>query len=86
MAPLMFMKLPIAGRDAPQEVIVADSPARLTLRLEELVGMNAGLFEQRSKRSLGHVPRMVRHRGVSADRGVVPDFVTARGLSIKLES
>ena len=45
MVPLMLLELSIAGRDAPQEVIVADSPARLTLRLEELVGMNAGLFE-----------------------------------------
>ena len=45
MSPLMLLELSIAGRDAPQEVIVADLPARLTLRLEELVGMNTSLFD-----------------------------------------
>jgi hypothetical protein len=55
-------------------------------RLEKGRWIHRGLFQNRAERSFGHVARMVRDRCISVRAGVIPDLVTSRGLTIKLES
>lgn len=55
-------------------------------RLQELFGVDAGLFEDRAQCALGHVAGMVGEGGVAVGGGVVPDFVRAGGLAMELEA
>jgi hypothetical protein len=58
----------------------------LELRIQELFGRHAGLFEDGTERPFGHVTRMVGDRGVSMRRGVHPNLVTPGSLTVELKS
>jgi len=53
---------------------------------QETVRIYACLFQDRAKRSFGHLTRMVWNRSVSVGSGIEPDFVTTGGLAIKLKA
>ena len=60
--------------------------ADLSAFAEKYLGCDSGLLEDRAECSLGHVPGVIRNRGVAAGCGVEPDLVRTAGLPIELKS
>jgi hypothetical protein len=55
-------------------------------RDEKGVRIDLLLLENGPQRSFRHVAGMIWNRCVPVRRGAVPDFMTARGLAVKLKS
>lgn len=53
---------------------------------EKRIRIDSRLFENGTERPFGHIAGMIWNRCVPVCRWVEPDFMTARGLTIKLES
>src|SRR4029077_1888885 len=53
--------------------------------LKESIHVDTCLPKNRAKCSLRHITRVIRNRGVALRRGVVPDFVAARRLTVELQ-
>ena len=53
---------------------------------QELVRVDAGLFQNCPQRPLRHIARMVGDGGIAVGSGIEPDLVASRGLAIKLKS
>jgi len=56
------------------------------LEIKKSVGVYAGLLQDRTERSFGHVTWVIGDRRIAIIAGVVPDLMATRSLSIKLES
>lgn len=70
-------------RDGDEGAATARSCMWMRLHLEKNFGLDVGLFEDRAQRALGRVAGMVHQRGVAVGRGVEPDFMRTRSLSIE---
>lgn len=58
---------------------------RGSLLLQERLGLDTGLLEDGAQCSFGHIAGVVWNRRVAIHCRVEPDFVTARGLPVKLQ-
>lgn len=53
---------------------------------EKFFDINLGLFQDGAQSSFGHISGVIRDGRESFCRGVIPDFVAAGGLAVKLEA
>ncbi len=74
------------NRVRPSKSAPSGLSAPASLRLQESLGVDAGLFEDRTQRSLGHVAWVVGDGGVSAERRIEPDLVRASCLPVEYQS
>ena len=66
--------------------MTSERTIQASLLRKEGLGVYAGLLENGTQRSLGHVTRVVRDGGVTVQPGIEPNLMLAGCLAVELQA